>query len=198
MYFSYDEPWSAQAKDAGDQRCRDTINVSAYLGQKFNERGILWFLNSIWPAIRNEFPHLRLVVTGANPPASIVQATGRAGGEMKVRPSPLEMNHVYARSLLSVAPTLDGSGIKVRVAESLRRGVPVLSTQHCAVGYDKISRSVLKLFADAGQAVAGVRDIVGGDRVQLGEACITEWEREFSLAQGVRKLREVHEWLATR
>ena len=194
MYFSYDEPWRMEKRELAESG-RKMVCLSAFLGHRFNEAGILWFLQSIWPAIRREMPFLGLIVAGASPRASIADATCHAGGELHIRPSVEEMDRIHSRSLLAVAPTLEGSGIKVRVAESLRRGVPVLSTPHCARGYEDVSKQVLKLFANADQAVTGVREILRVDQRQMAKRCVEEWERGFSLTQGVRKLTEVHEWL---
>ena len=70
-----------------------------------------------------------------------------------------------------------------------------MSTPHCARGYEDVSKQVLKLFANADQAVTGVREILRVDQRQMAKRCVEEWERGFSLTQGVRKLTEVHEWL---
>ncbi|WP_257389245.1 glycosyltransferase [Tahibacter caeni] len=117
-----------------------------------NLHGILAFLDTAWPALRAEFPDLRLRILGGSESAAIAAADARLrqpGVELVsafVDPTP----HL-AECSLSLNPQVDIRGSSVKLIESLLAGRVCVSTADGMRG-----------FADAGlQALIGGDDIAG-------------------------------------
>lgn len=100
-----------------------------------NWRGVLWFLDEIWPAVLAAVPSARFVIAGAKPPEALVArvaATARA--ELTGFVDSLEP--YYAEASVFVAPLRAGAGVKFKTVDALLRGVPVVSTEVGAEGID--------------------------------------------------------------
>lgn len=117
-----------------------------------NLHGILAFLDTAWPALRAEFPDLRLRILGGSESAAIAEKDARLrqpGVELIsafVDPAP----HL-AECSLSLNPQIDIRGSSIKLIESLLAGRVCASTADGMRG-----------FADAGlQALIGSADIAG-------------------------------------
>ena len=98
-----------------------------------NEEGIKWFLTEVWPTVHGELPDLKLYL---------------AGREMPVWLSRLDLKNVivvgevpdardFIRSkAISIAPLLSGSGIRIKIIESMAMGKPVIATSIGAEGIE--------------------------------------------------------------
>ena len=125
-----------------------------------NVSGILWFIANVWPEIIRAAPATTLYLLGSNPPPEIA---GLASGKIVVTgfiPDDVLADH-YRRARIVIAPLLFGAGMKGKVVEGMRFGVPVVTTtvgaQGLADATDALSVSdaaevqadlVLKLLSD--------------------------------------------------
>jgi glycosyltransferase involved in cell wall biosynthesis len=137
--------------------CSEVPTVLFYgaMGRHENEDGVLWFVSQIWPIIRRQV-QARLVIVGSSPSDRIralddgllgVSVTGFVDD-----PTPY-----FAESWLAIAPLRLGAGVKIKVVEYLRAGLPVVSTD---VGAEGIPCS-----PDAGL-------IVTNEAMAFGSACL--------------------------
>ena len=96
-----------------------------------NAEALQWFLQDVFPRIRQEEPRARLVIVGAEPPPRYslkgAEAIEMVGFVDDVR-EPL------ARYALFVCPILAGSGVRVKLLEAFAAGIPVVSTRVGAEG----------------------------------------------------------------
>lgn len=117
-----------------------------------NLHGILAFLDSAWPALRAEFPALRLRILGGTESAAI------AADDARLRQPGIELISAFvdptphlAECTLSLNPQIDIRGSSIKLIESLLAGRVCVSTADGMRG-----------FADAGlQALIGSADIAG-------------------------------------
>lgn len=92
-----------------------------------NIAGITWFLDEIYPLVKQHVPDVRCTLIGARPPASI---TDRA----KADPSLTVTGYVedpipyLADSSMMVVPLKAGGGMRVKILNALSQGVPMVST----------------------------------------------------------------------
>jgi sugar transferase (PEP-CTERM/EpsH1 system associated) len=89
-----------------------------------NGDAVRWFSRSVWPALRDEHPHLRLYIVGRSPPASIralhdgtrVIVTGAVGDVLEY----------LARCTVGVYPLATGSGAPNKILEALAAALPAV------------------------------------------------------------------------
>ncbi len=117
-----------------------------------NADGLIWFVREAWPLVRASLPEARLVVVGSNPTAEVIGLGGIAGIEV-VGWVPDVTPH-YDRAALLIGPIRFGAGVKIKVVESMARGLPVVTTTVGAQGLAVASGEHL-LIADSPEEFAG-------------------------------------------
>jgi hypothetical protein len=90
-----------------------------------NIDGVEWFAAEVLPLVRRELPDLRLLLAGADMPASIRALEGEGVEVLGWVP---DLAALFGRVRLSVAPLRFGAGFKGKVATSLAHGLPVVGS----------------------------------------------------------------------
>ena len=111
------------------------INGSLWFGP--NYEGIKWFLDNIFNKIN--FPK-RLIIAGSKPNGELIERVKRLEN-VELVDSPVSMEPYFLNTDISIAPVFNGAGMKVKVAEALSYGLPVVGTTHAFEGY-KITHGV--------------------------------------------------------
>jgi hypothetical protein len=152
--------------------------ISCHLGVAQNVPGIL-------PALAAA----RLVIAGASPVPAIAEAVrGVERLDLVANPDDASLRSILARAVASVSTIESGSGIKVRVAESLRTGRPVIGTAHSLIGYERIDRNVL-LEADFEGMPGAIADVMGDPRPEARcDLARREYEEKLSFAAGAARV----------
>ena len=118
-----------------------------------NQEAVLWFVERILPLIRQRIPAVKLTIVGSNPPQKLL---GLADGEITVNAnvSDTDLREHYSRARVAVVPLRYGAGVKLKVVEALREGLPLVTTPVGAQGLpglDRVAsvRDDMRSFADA-------------------------------------------------
>jgi len=101
-----------------------------------NAEGIRWFVRQVFPAIRERVGGARLTIAGRNPPGDLLRTAKDSGGAVSVTGYVENLEPLLRRSGVVVVPVLSGSGMRVRILESLSRGMPVVTTTIGAEGIE--------------------------------------------------------------
>lgn len=193
MYFGY-RPLaeSAPIAVANAAQKRFTLLINTNLSQQQNEAGVLSFLHEVWPKIRDQIAGSHLILAGRNPRPSIQEAVSQYPGvELISRPEPDEMEQIFQRSSICLATTEGGSGIKLRVAEALRRGLAVVSTPSCARGYEDVAEDLLKVRNSPAEFAGAIVDLHRADLNTLSDRCRSCYAEQFSFEAGMRKMQQL-------
>ncbi len=100
---------------------------------KPNEEGIRWFLKNVWPRIHPQFPDLKLYLAGRAMPLRLLglkQKNVSVLGEV-----PDARAFILSKSI-AIAPLFSGSGVRIKIIESMSLGKTVISTKTGAEGID--------------------------------------------------------------
>ncbi|GAA0471151.1 glycosyltransferase [Tatumella punctata] len=105
---------------------RDILFVAGF-GHPPNQDGALWFVDNVWPSVKNENPDIRLLLVGSNPTEKVLNL---ASDSILVTGfvSDLELENYYSCSRVAVAPLLYGAGVKGKVVEAMKFGIPIVTT----------------------------------------------------------------------
>jgi glycosyltransferase involved in cell wall biosynthesis len=90
-----------------------------------NVEALVWLIEEIVPAVSERKPNVQFLVAGRNPPESIVKRAPRNVqflGFVETLPA------FYKQCSVVIAPLLSGGGVKIKVAEALSFGKPVVTT----------------------------------------------------------------------
>lgn len=106
------------------------ITGSLWFGENYN--GIVWFIDNVCPLIKSKF---RLVIAGSRPPDALKKLI-KDKNQLELVNSPEVIDSYFEQCDLVIAPVFNGAGMKVKVAEALSYGKPVVGTNHAFEGYD--------------------------------------------------------------
>lgn len=103
-----------------------------------NVAGLDWFCREVWPQVRAKLPDATLEIAGVGLKPD---ATGRLPVPEAWRVPGVEtigfledLEPLYARSTAMLAPILGGSGVRMKLLEGFRAGMPVVTTPDGAFG----------------------------------------------------------------
>ena len=126
-----------------------------------NEEAAAWFVDEILPRIRTRVPLARLAIVGSNPTQRV---RALAGGAISVEAnvSDAELRRYYAEARVAVVPLRCGAGVKLKVVEALREGLPLVTTPVGAQGLLGLE-AVASVCADAAALADAVCDLLVDD-----------------------------------
>ncbi|MBK8053136.1 MAG: glycosyltransferase [Saprospiraceae bacterium] len=109
---------------ANKQNNRDICFIGA-LDWMPNMEGLIWFLEKVWPAIHEKYPHVKFHIAGRNTPDTL-QAINLSNvvvhGEVSNAISFMDDYHMM------VVPLFSGSGMRVKILEGMALGKTIITT----------------------------------------------------------------------
>jgi O-antigen biosynthesis protein len=96
-----------------------------------NVEALQWFLQEVFPRIRENEPRARLVIVGSDPPP---RHSMRGSDAIEMIGFVEDVREPLMRYSLFVCPILAGSGVRVKLLEAFAAGIPVVSTRMGAEG----------------------------------------------------------------
>ena len=149
-----------------------------------NQEAVCWFLDQVWPAIRTRYPDARMTVAGSRPPEGFKKQVTDVPG-IRLVPDFDRLEDVLLADTIVVAPIRTGAGMKVKVAESLSLGLPVIASEEALVGYgeareDPLSETVLFPAETAADYLAALVCLAGRDVDETGSRAKRLFRRYYS------------------
>lgn len=124
---------------AGGAGLKDVL----HLGTMFwlpNVEGVMWFAQQAWPQVHASLPEASFTIAGKNPPAEVKALEGKKGDGSDsgihvlgyvADPAPL-----LSGAGAFIVPLLSGGGMRVKIVDAWRWGLPVISTRIGAEGIE--------------------------------------------------------------
>lgn len=121
-------------------RRRDILFVAGF-NHPPNVDAAVWFVQKIMPLVWQRHPEVRLYLVGSNPSP---QVTSLADGHVTVTGfvSDEELARHYSLARVAVAPLRYGGGVKGKVVEAMRFGVPMVTTTAGVQGLDAARKAL--------------------------------------------------------
>ena len=109
-----------------------------------NADGIRWFVQDVFPLVRQNMPGVTLTIVGKNPPKDFVRLAEDPHNGVTVTGFVEELDPYFAKSALMVIPVRAGGGMRVRILEAFARAMPVITTTIGLEGIDaQLNQDVL-------------------------------------------------------
>ena len=105
-----------------------------------NQQAASWFVEHVLPLVRASVPEATLTIVGSNPPPEVL-ALASSSVTVHANVSEAQLREHYYSARVAVVPLRYGAGVKLKVVEALREGLPLVTTLIGA------------------QGIAGLRDI---------------------------------------
>ena len=110
---------------------RETLLFWGQMSRQENVDAARWFVEAVLPRIRVMHPGVRLLIAGAAPAEGVRSLAGNGVEVLGFVEDPVTL---FERVGVAVAPLRLGSGIKIKVIESLAAGIPTVATPVGAEG----------------------------------------------------------------
>ena len=149
------------------------------LDSRFNAENLRGFVATCWPLLRRA-GHT-LTVAGSRPSPDLVAFLARQGG-IRLIADPPDMEPLLRNARMLVLPDMIGTGMKLRVAEAMSLGVPVVGTRMGLKGYENISLfgRMVETVPEMGPVILEwERDLLG--LATLSESAVSLWKEKYSL-----------------
>lgn len=127
--------------DEADMPCREPGHPDERHGLLFvggfmhppNADGMRWFLSEVFPIVQRDLPGVPLTVVGGDPPQDVLDL---AAGHVRFlgRIPDTELDRCYRSARLFIAPLRFGAGVKGKIVDALRYGLPTVTTPVGAEG----------------------------------------------------------------
>ncbi len=150
-----------------------------------NITGMLWFAQEVWPRILAQVPQATLTIVGKNPPPEIRELSdaNHDGHRIMVTGYVPDPRPYLEGAGVFIVPLLAGGGMRVKIVEAWRWGLPIVSTSTGAEGIDYRDGEII-LIADSAEAFAeAVRQV-------LSEPALAQRLRE----NGRRWVEQHYDW----
>ena len=159
--------------------------ISGALHDRQTEDGVLFFMQHLYPVLKEICPNAQVVVAGRNPSAKLLNSI--RGNGCKVIPNPVNVGAIIADARLYLNPARLGSGIKMRNIDALASGVPIVAHTNAAQGYAALSDSCMMPFSSAKDFGDAVTTML--NKKTLKKAVQEEFLRKYSYENLVGTLR---------
>ncbi len=125
-------------QDDSDRECR-TFAITGSLNFLQSQLPVIEFVERYFPLLLHKIPEAHLIVAGRNPSKQIEVLCSRHKNVTLI-PNPIDINLVIRQADIYVCPTNMGSGVKLRVMDGLKLGLPVLGHTISLNGYETIKK----------------------------------------------------------
>lgn len=106
-----------------------------FLGSMFwypNIHGITWFIDNVFNKLLEKDNRYKLYIVGNSPSVEILK---RANNNIIVTGRVEDVDEYIKRADLMIVPLFKGGGVKIKVMESIMKGLPVIATKESTKGY---------------------------------------------------------------
>jgi hypothetical protein len=147
-----------------------------------NEDAACWLARDIMPLVHLQAPLARLVIVGSHP-TERVRDLAHLGVTIVANVSDAELGEWYAMARVAIIPLRQGAGVKRKVVEALREGLPLVTTPVGVQGLPGLY-AVASVCDTAATIAASVVALLGDDALWAArsEAGIAFARAHFSIA----------------
>lgn len=163
--------------------------VTGNLGARQTLDSLLPWLDEYWPLLRREVPDATLIVAGKDAGSALRRRLADLGIELV--DTPPDMSAVLNRARYYICPVDCGGGVKLRVMDGLRSGLPALVHRVSARGYESLEGLSLFAYDSPDSFVTALRAMLAcpGTAEERQRA----YRDRFSFEAGVQRLRKILE-----
>ena len=120
-------------KETSPSHSINNFIITGNLGARQSNESLIQWLDIYYPALKSIFPHANLTIAGKNPSEDLKQLCKNLNIELIASPS--SMTPLLEKSDCYICPTSMGGGLKLRIMDGLKHGLPVITHSVSARGY---------------------------------------------------------------
>jgi hypothetical protein len=169
-----------------------TMVITGSLGSRQTECGIKDFYKNYYVLLRKEFPNIKILFAGRDPTKTIMSIVKKETDNMTIIRNPGSMEEIVRQGIIYYCPTNVGGGLKLRVMDGLRQGLPVLAHKVSARGYDVFfDKPYFKIYYDKESFKSGLVSLINlynKNKID-GKQIQDDYKNIFDLESGCKRLK---------
>lgn len=163
--------------------------ISGTLNSEQTETSIFPFLNKYYPIIEKNFPNNELIITGANPGEKLIHYC-QSHNNIQLIPNPENMNEQIAKADYYICPISVGGGLKLRILDGLRLGLPIITHEVSARGFEfLIEKEIIFSYKNEESFAKELKKMINSK--QDRNFNIENYNNYYSLNAGIKKLKKI-------
>lgn len=190
--FEFGDPKVAQIRESADMDRNLLLVITGSLCTAQGVDGIRYFFEDLYPHIPD---NIQIVIAGRKPTDEILLLCDTYKN-VRLVPNPENMEDIIRKGDIYICPTRVGGGLKLRVMDGLKLGIPVITHQCSARGYDMFSASpFFKVFSNAEGFKNCLQSLIAlylGNKVTKKEVQ-ERYLATFTYPSGLRRLQAIVE-----
>ncbi|NLK16372.1 MAG: glycosyltransferase [Bacteroidales bacterium] len=123
-----------------------------------NQEGIIWFLDKVWHLVLKEYPDIELHIAGRNAPEKFEHKLNRKNvvfhGQVE------DAKEFCLKYNIMISPLLTGSGMRVKLIETMALRKPIVSTYVSAEGIKVVNKIHMTLAHDEHEFANGIIELL--------------------------------------
>lgn len=152
---------------------------------------IMEFIKRYWPVLQAICPSARLIVAGRNPSQQL-QAMCISQKNISIIANPKDMKSIVCQANYYICPINAGSGLKLRIMDGLRQGLPILCHDISTAGYEQImDDGCMFAYHDEETFASSLQKILSLEIPK--EKVYQSFKDCFSFETGIKRLKKILE-----
>ena len=162
--------------------------ITGNLGARQTEQSLIPWIQNYYPLIKDVFPNSVVSIAGKNPSERLCQICQEA--QILLIPSPNSMDPIMEKASYYICPIHLGGGIKLRVMDGLKWGVPVVAHSVSARGYDAFGNvGCLLTYSNKDEFQNALLRL---KKIHLTKAFVQKiYASHFSFESGVERMKKI-------
>ena len=170
------------------------ISVSGSLSTYQTMHGIIDIMNNYFDIVLELIPDCRILFTGRNPSSEITKVANENIKNIDILPNPIDIISNIQKSFIYLCPTDIGGGLKLRVMDGLKSGMPILVHKVSARGYDLfIGKPYFKIYDDRESFRNGLKELlefISDINIDKKRQISDDYYSYFSYRAGTNRFKE--------
>jgi len=162
-----------------------------------NSFGTIWFINNVWKKLQENNVFIKgdhkLILAGSSP-NDVIKNLVSNYKNIELVDSPEDMAPYFYNANVYIAPIFSGAGMKVKVAEALSYGLPIVGTDHAFVGYE-IEHGKLGFVANSSKLfVRAIEEYLSKNRIEkksMKENITEKYFSNYSMTYSSNQLKKI-------
>lgn len=181
------EPECRLLPDVSDDVGRGRYVITGTLSSMQSEKSLTRWIKNFYPELSNSSFFKSLTIAGKDPSEKLLGLCKQKG--INVVSNPASLNEVLKAADVYICPVSLGGGLKLRIMDGLRYGLPVITHYVSARGYELFEDKCLFSYNDV-QSFSSSIDRIQGMRIKSNEVQDL-YHKEFSFESGLQKMKNI-------
>ena len=187
------EPFTETTKDYQNKNNTFTVVISGSANADQTIDGIRDFHENYWNILKDVVPDYKLIITGRDADRLYTIFSDFTDEHIEIIPNPVDINEIVSRAHIYICPINVGGGLKLRVMDGLKMGIPVLTHEVSARGYEPfVGKDYFAVYNDKSSFENGLRKLMVAVYDGVEEKRIkADYQSVFGTTSGINRFKRM-------